>query len=242
MKKRVLIACAGCLALVLAFGVLQRMYVEAHPKVYISEVDAAECLHCGTPNDFRGTDALGFIYVRGNRWDFENIGMIQYCREDFWAEDSCYYERIKDEALEEHELSHKNTPFDINGVLKQEIDEPFTITRSYPGSKENGSFSGTLKTIRENGLITGAFNISRCEGADADYLSSVLCQNCFDRVYPITREVNFFLSDCKTGEVYPIYGAETGNFQVGDYEFQIQLQDFRSLVFYAISSSTQKEI
>lgn len=91
--------------------------------------------------------------------------------------------------------------------------------------------SGTLNMVTENRLITGAFTISHCNGADADYLCSVLCQECFDKVYPITRHGNFFLADCLTGAVYPLCDAEDRSFEIREYQFKIQLQDWRYLAF-----------
>lgn len=238
MKRNLLIATFCCLALALIIGGAAYIYGGQHPNEYVSTVSAEDCVLCGTPNDFRGTEALGFVVVGPNRWDFDNIGMIQYCREDQWEMDGCVVERIKDEALSEEELLHKHAPFDINGVFKQAISGPFTHTKYFYRDKDRDTFGGTLDVKSENGLITGAFDISRCKGADADYLCSVLCQGCFDKVYPVTREVNFFLVDSKTGDIFSLYHAEEPSFQIRDYSFHIQLRDFRSLIFYATHSVT----
>jgi len=238
MKKQLLVLCGVSMALFLIVGTSVHIYRQQNPKEYMSNVNAQDCLLCGTPNEFRGTEALGFVVVSQDRWNFDNIGMIQYCREDQWEMDGCVVERIKDEALSEEELLHKHAPFDINGVFKQAISGPFTRTRYFYRDKDRDTFGGALDVKSENGLITGAFDISRCKGADADYLCSVLCQVCFDKVYPVTREVNFFLVDSKTGDIFSLYHAEEPSFQIRDYSFHIQLRDFRSLIFYATHSVT----
>lgn len=236
MKKKFLIICISCLALILVVGSAVYIDAERRSREYVSSVDAADCVLCGTPNDFRETEALGFVVVGKDRWDFDNVGMIQYCRDDDWAIDGCIYERIKDDALEGQELAHKNAPFDINGILKQELDGSFTRTKYFYDSEDRDTFSGTLNITSEHGLIAGSFGISRCKPADADYLCSVLCQTCFDKVYPVTREVNFFFVDCKTGDVISLYHAEEPRFQIRDYTFHVQLRDFRNLIFYATYS------
>lgn len=237
MKKRLLAAGSACLALILTFGIGQHIYSRNNPKEYVSTISKEDCQICGLPNIYRNTEAIGFVTVDGNRWNFDNIGMIQYCQEDYWADDTCYYERVKDEVLEPHELEHKNAPFDINGILKQEIDdESFTLKRTFYCPDDAKRISGTLNVIRKNGLITGAFDISGCEGADADYLCTVLCQSCFDEIYPITRDVNFFLLDCQTGEPFSVYYTEERSFDVSDYTFSVQLRDVRNLIFYATYS------
>lgn len=238
--KKIMIACLGCMAIIFLLVIVRKTAFENEPKEYRSEVAAEDCLLCGLPNDFRNTEALGLIIVQDNHWRFSNIGMVQYCREDPWAFDECSYERIRDDALTPEQLAHKNTPFDINGVLKVH-SEPFTSTRCFYRTEGKDGVSCTLNMVTENGLITGAFTISHCNGADADYLCSVLCQECFDKVYPITRHGNFFLADCLTGAVYPLCDAEERSFEIREYQFKIQLQDWRYLVFYATYSTSESK-
>lgn len=240
MKKKIIIVSVIGLALLISIGVGRHIYMEQHPKEYVSEVAVADCILCGTPNDYRNTEALSFVLISNERWNSDNVGMVQYCKEDYMADESCIFERYKDESLKPEELAHKNAPFDINGVLKQDLpDQSFKLSKSFFGA-DNGSIDGTLTVIQNNGLITGAFNISNCKGVDADYLCSVLCQECFDEIHPITREVNFFFVDCSTGQAFPIYNVEEPSFQIGNYTFNVQLQDFRSLIFYATYSEATK--
>ena len=231
---------AGLLAVVLVAASARAAYMRVHPPEYHSEVTQADCLLCGEPNDFRGADALLFVVVRKEHWDADNVGMIQYCREDRWAWDGCWYENYKDESLTTEELAHKNLPFDINGVLKQHNEE-FTSTRSFPMFDDKTGVSGTMYTNSKNGLLAGALNIARCAGADPDYLSTVLCQDCFDKVYPITRHANFFFVDSLTGEVYPICDSEYRSFDIRNYHFFIQSQTLWTLDFYATYSEELPE-
>lgn len=238
--KKIVIACLGCLSLIVLLALAKNTIPENKSKEYRSEVAADDCLLCGTPNDFRNTEALALIIVQDNHWQFNNIGMVQYCRVDPWSMDECSYERVRDDALTPEQLAHKNIPFDINGVLK-EHNESFSSTHCFYRREGHDGVSGTINMVTDNGLVTGIFNISHCDGADADYLCSVLCQTCFDKVYPITRHGNFFLADCLTSEVYPLYNAETRSFEIREYQFKIQLQDWQHLVFYATYSMLEKE-
>ena len=232
MNKKVLIAGAGVVALVVAVSLVKNAYARAHPKEYHSEVQETDCLLCGEANDFRGADALLFVVVREEHWDADNVGMIQYCREDRWEWDGCEYEMYTDESLTPEELAHKNLPFDINGVLKRH-DEEFASTRYFPMFDDKHGMNGIMHVYSKNGLLTAALNITRCNGADPDYLSTVLCQGCFDKVCPITRHANFFFVDALTGEVYPVCDSENRSFDIRDYHFFIQSQTLWTLDFYA---------
>lgn len=233
MKRKPLWAALGIVvAAAVLIGWAKTAYDRAHPPEYHSDVAQNDCLLCGEPNSFRGADALLFIVVREEHWDADNVGMIQYCREDGWAGDGCELEMYRDDSLTPEELAHKNEPFSINGVLKQHDFGEFTASHFLNMFDDKHGVTGVLNMYSRNGLIAGALDIRKCKGANPDYLCTVLCQECFDKVYPITRHGNFFFADALTGEVYQICDAEKGRFDMRDYRMHIQLQDRWFLIFY----------
>ena len=238
MKKKFLLA-VGIVAVAVFIGLVRTAYVNAHPREYHSEVAQSDCLLCGEPNLYRGADALLFVVVREEHWAADNVGMVQYCQEDTWAVDGCELEMYRDDSLTPEELAHKNAPFSINGVLKQHDSGEFTGTHYLNMFDDRHGVTGALNIYSKNGLITGALDISKCNGANPDYLCTILCQECFDKVYPITRHGNFFFSDAQTGEVYPICDAENGYFDIRDYRVHVQLQDYWFLTFYIIYSAPE---
>lgn len=237
MKKRTLLAVAGIVLAVALMAYARTVYVRANPLHYRSKVAQTACLLCGEPNLYRGADALLFVVVREEHWSTDNVGMVQYCEKDTWTGDGCEYDMYRDESLTSEELVHKNTPFSINGALKQHDYGKFTATHYLNMFNDHHGVTGALNIYSANGLITGALDISKCRGAGADYLCSILCQACFDKVYPITRHGNFFFSDALTGEVYAVCDAEKGNFDIRDYRVHVQLQDLWHLIFYVTYSA-----
>lgn len=232
MKKKVLLAAVVVIVAVVLSVTARSAYMRTHPPEYHSEVDQSDCLLCGEPNLFRGADALLFIVVREDHWDADNVGMIQYCQKDSWGADCCIYEMCRDDSLSPEELAHKNAPFDVNGVLKRHDFGDFTATHYLNMFDDRHGVTGALNIYSKNGLIAGTLDIGKCRGANPDYLCTVLCQECFDKVYPITRRGNFFFADTLTGEVYQVCDSEEGRFDMRDYCMHVQLQDHWDLVFY----------
>lgn len=171
-----------------------------------SRVDPADCLLCGAPNPYRGADALAFVYVRDGQWRLENVGAVQYRRDE---------RRDVVEPLEP-------------------VEEWRSVTYFYHRDDRGVGTRGWVTAVRENGLIAASLDVGLRKGPGEAYLASVLCEDCFQRVRPTVRNADFFLADCLTGEVYPLYRWEEPEFQVRDYRFRLQVRSNKALAFYAV--------
>lgn len=198
-----------------------------------SSIPQSDCLLCGIPNDYRGADMLSFIKLNNNSFDLSNVGLKEYCRlndgeirEPF---DMCDTLMYKDESLSESELQHKYAPYNINGIYRPHTDWEHSMEMFASPFDKHGT-TGKFYRYEANQFVYGRLDMGRDCHADADYLASILCQSCLEKVYPATRNINCFFYDCQTGTVYPLLGAES-EYDVRDYSVDLVYRSDKNIVF-----------
>lgn len=236
-QQKSILKCMGVIFFVVA--ILAVVYINKtlfRPKgieYYKSSVAQSDCLLCGIPNDYRGADMLSFIKLNNNSFDISNVGLKGYCRLDdgeIWEPfDVCDTLMYKDESLSESELQHKYAPYNINGIYRLHADWERSMEMFASPFDTHGT-TGTIHRYEANQFVYGRLDMGQNCHADADYLTSILCQSCIEKVYPATRNINCFFYDCQTGTVYPLLGGES-EYDVRNYSVDLVYRSNSNIVF-----------
>ena len=201
--------------------------------VYESHVKPEDCSLCGTGNDYRGVDTIALIST--HHWDIANIGVRHFCGGLEKWNNRCSLDWTSDDYLTEEELAHKYAPLDINGVLKEEFGEKYACYRNILQFDDNGT-TGWVNTSSEHNIVYGVMQLDYLQHAkneDRAKLSTMLCQECYEKVIAATEVNDCFFLDCSTGEIYPVLDTDW-TFNIGDYRFHIQYRSKYYLSFVAL--------
>lgn len=182
---------------------------------YHSTVSTEDCVLCGNSNSCRNLDMLALIVLNANKFSQYNVGTKMYCCSDKWT--GCELLMYTDESLTEEELQHKYAPFDLNNTYRLHPDWKFHIV-GFAKMERNGT-SGEINSYHENKVVYGKLE-SNYSHADGEYLSRNFCQKCYEKVFPVTREINSFLYDYQTGTVYSLLD-QCDDFDVRQYNIDI---------------------
>ena len=192
--------------------------------VYQSNVPPADCALCGEGNYYRGENTVAFVTT--HYWNIRNIGMKRYCGglDPVSPEFSCEFDIFRDDSLTAEELAHKYAPLDVNGVLREACHvEDHTCYHFIQQFDEKNGTTGTITVRTAHGLIEGTLKLDPYllkQNEDREHLSTILCPNCYDKVCSVTENIDCFLLDCETMDVYTLYKPEW-KFKIGDYDFEV---------------------
>lgn len=183
-------------------------------KDYNSIVQSNDCLLCGTPNKLNGADMISYIYFNNNTFNIAHTGLKDYCTADGDFYELCDTINVPDYELSASNLTHKYSPFNINGKYREHSDWGFNIFMFESPFDKHGTV-GKIQRY-ESQFSYGKISKRNYSFADTNYLITILCQKCFEKVYPITRNVNGFFYDFQTSDVYSLPVHET-NLYVREY-------------------------
>ena len=216
---------ASCLAILLTIDVIviSARLLQKDP-VYESHVLPENCALCGEGNIYRGADTMALVTT--HYWNIRNIGVKSFCSgiDSSDLEHQCSYDWTNDDYLSEEELAHKYAPLDINGKLKEEPTDNLTCYLNILSNDEHNGSTGGITIRQKQGVVYGNLKIDSLQQAqndDREHLSTILCPGCYEKVLAVTDKVDFFLMDCKTLDIFPMYKPEW-DFYVGDYRVEIQ--------------------
>lgn len=207
--------------------------------VYQSSVIPDDCAMCGTGNYFRGENTVAFVTTHD--WDILDLSMKRYCGglEPERLEYRCDLYCEEDDTLTEEGLAHKYAPLNINGVLKEEYSEGINWHNSYATIKspdENSGTTGSITIRSGHQIVDGVLKLDYRllkQNEDREKLSTILCPACYEKVLSVTENIDCFLLDCETLDVYTLYQPDW-YFRIGDYQFEILFRNDYTLGFLAL--------
>lgn len=187
-----------------------------------------DCKLCGLSNYFQGLDFLVMVVLNNNNFYQYNVGLKHYCNSKMGGIDECRYLFIKNEYLTEEERNHKNAPYLIHNTYRIHPWKEEKIIFS-DGEDKSGTY-GTINSYHKNQIIYGTITSSRffCETQNVT-LKQNFCADCTEKVIPVTKDINSFLYDYKTGKVYSL--VDKKSFCMRSYMVDILHRNQKEIVF-----------